>query len=161
MEDCCTSAANPAETLIMACPACKTRGISVELRTVKAMLTESALGRVECLSHRFCRTADCPVVYYDENGRSYARSEVRVPVWQKEAVGERAVCYCFGETEATIRDEMVRTGRSDAVQRVKEHIAANRCACDIRNPRGACCLGDLSAAVTRVSSELLARRGAS
>jgi hypothetical protein len=158
MADCCTSAANPAETLIVACPGCHTRGISVEVRTVKAMLTESALGRVECLSHRFCRTPDCPVVYYDETGRSFARHEVRARIWQKEPAGDRAVCYCFAETEATIRDEFVRTGRSDAVQRVKEHIAANRCACDIRNPRGTCCLGDLSAAVTRVSSELLTKR---
>jgi len=123
------------------------------------MLTESALATVECLSHRFCRTPGCAVVYYAEAGRSYERHEVRARVWQKEAVGDRPVCYCFGETEATIREEMVGTGQSGAVQRVKAHISANRCACEIRNPRGACCLGDLAAAVARLSLELLAQRG--
>jgi predicted HD phosphohydrolase len=81
-------------------------------------------------------------------------------VWQKEPFGARLVCYCFGETEATIRDEIEMTGRSRAVERVREHIVAKRCACEVRNPRGACCLGDLIAAVRRAeqssfSSEVL------
>jgi hypothetical protein len=38
------------------------------------------------------------------------------------------------------------------MSRVREHIAAKRCACDIRNPRGTCCLGDVDAAVKRVQA---------
>ena len=34
-----------------------------------------------------------------------------------------------------------------AVDRVRAHIAAGRCACEIRNPKGTCCLGDVIAAV--------------
>jgi hypothetical protein len=49
------------------------------------------------------------------------------------------------------------TGRTMAIERVREHIAATRCACDIRNPRGACCLGDLIAAVKRVELALLTK----
>jgi hypothetical protein len=59
------------------------------------------------------------------------------------------VGYCFGENEADIAAEIERRGHSDAVQRVRAHIAAGRCACEIRNPRGACCLGDVIAAVER------------
>jgi len=53
--------------------------------------------------HRFCPNTDCDVVYFDAAGSLYTRTDVRVPVWQKEPFGERMVCYCFGETEADIR----------------------------------------------------------
>jgi hypothetical protein len=32
------------------------------------------------------------------------------------------------------------------------HIDADRCACDVRNPRGTCCISDLIAAVKRVEA---------
>ena len=51
--------------------------------------------------------------------------------------------------------EVVETGRCGAVQRVRDHIAADRCACDVRNPRGTCCLGDLMKAVARLEAECI------
>jgi hypothetical protein len=94
------------------------------------------------------------VVYFDAAANRYTKTDVRVPVWQKEPFGERMVCYCFGETEAGIRAEIERLGRSDAAGRVRGHIEAGRCACEVRNPLGVCCLGDVTAAVTRVSLSL-------
>jgi hypothetical protein len=41
---------------------------------------------------------------------------------------------------------------SHAVQRVREHISAGRCGCEVRNPRGVCCLGDVTEAVKRMQS---------
>ena len=61
------------------------------------------------------------------------------------------ICYCFGETEAVMRTEMLRDGTTNAVHRVREHIEARRCACEVRNPRGVCCLGDLTQAVKRMA----------
>ena len=72
-------------------------------------------------------------------------------------MSDRLLCYCFGETEAGIRSELREHGRSDVVQRIRGHIAAQRCACEIRNPRGVCCLGDVIAAVKRLEQ---ATRGA-
>ena len=60
----------------------------------------------------------------------------------------------FRRERADIRKEIERHGSSAAGQRVRGHVAAGRCACDIRNPRGMCCLGDVNAAVTRVESSL-------
>ena len=62
------------------------------------------------------------------------------------------MCYCFGESEASIAAEIDLTGRSLAVQRIRDHITAGRCACEVRNPRGTCCLGDVIAAAKRVES---------
>ncbi len=139
------------------CPASGTAGAPVELLTVKALLTEPALSRLSAIDHRFCPNPRCDVVYFNALGDCYRRQDLRVPVWQKEPPGARLVCYCFGETEATIHNEIERTGASRAVERVREHIAAKRCACDVRNPRGACCLGDLMAAVTRVEQAARSR----
>lgn len=134
---------------------CGIRGTSIEVRTVKALLADSALARLRCVSHRFCRTPECQVVYYDEMAGVYLQNEIRARVWQKEVHGDRPVCYCFGETETTIRTELREQHESTVVARVRQHIDAGRCACDVRNPRGVCCLGDLILAVTRVREESL------
>jgi hypothetical protein len=154
MSNCCCP--TPAETShkTSVCPASGTSGVPVHLLTVKALLTEEALTRLRVSDHRFCPDPRCDVVYFDALGGCFRRGDIRVPVWQKEPFGARLVCYCFGETEVTIRREIETDGASDAVERVRGHIAAKRCACEVRNPRGACCLGDVIAAVTRVEASL-------
>jgi hypothetical protein len=132
------------------CRVCRTAGKPVDSLTVKALLSDAALARYEHAAYRFCPGATCAVVYFAENGPTFTTDDVREPVWQKESPGRRTFCYCFGENEADISHEIERTGQSSAVQRVHAHIAANRCACEVRNPRGTCCLGDLLAAVERL-----------
>jgi hypothetical protein len=116
------------------------------------MLTTLALARYGHHAYRFCSDPQCSVVYFGEDGTVFTTSDVRERVSQKEPPGRRTVCYCFGENEAEIAAEIERRGYSDAVERVRTHIAAGRCACEIRNPRGACCLGDVIAAVERLTS---------
>jgi hypothetical protein len=134
------------------CPVSDRRGVPVSALTVKALLTDLALCRFEPAAFRFCPDPHCRVVYFDAVGRCFLTTEIRVSVWQKEPFGERSICYCFAESEASIRREIGASGRSMAVERVRGHIDAGRCACELRNPRGACCLGDLIAAVRRVAS---------
>lgn len=154
MDECCYPGAGARSGDVASCPVSGTAGKPVELQTVKALLTETALRRVTPSAHRFCPEASCAVVYFDAEGVSYLNGDIRVPVWQKEPFGNRMVCYCFGESEATIRDEMSAKGGSDAVERIRAHIAAGRCACEVRNPRGTCCLGDVAAAIERVAAAL-------
>jgi hypothetical protein len=124
----------------------------VDRVTVKALLTEGALQRMPAGDLRFCPDADCDVVYFDAHGVRFVTADVRVPVWQKLPFGARQVCYCFGESEASIRRELELTGASSATARIRDHTAAGRCACDVRNPKGACCLGDVIAATERVQA---------
>ena len=138
------------------CPVSRVKGKPVELLTVKALLAEPALRRLNNVAHRFCPDPSCDVVYFDAESASYVKSEIRVPIWQKEPFGDRTVCYCFDVSEESIRTEIQTTGRSDVSERVRAHIAAGRCACEVRNPRGVCCLGDVDAAVRRVKAELSA-----
>jgi hypothetical protein len=154
MSECCGSepAGGPRE-----CARCGIKGTAVELQTVKALLTEAALARLSATRHRFCAETTCPVVYFDDDGQMFLTGDVRVPVWQKQAAGKRIICYCFGESESRIRADLEGTAATMAVERVRAHIAARRCACEIRNPKGSCCLGDLIAAVKRIEAETAAK----
>ena len=151
MSDCCCPPrpADPAEQ--QECPRSGTRGVAVDLNTVKALLAPVALARITGAPHRFCPEPACEIVYFSP-GDTYTVHDLRVPVWQKEPAGARVICYCFGENEADIRQELEQRGASQAVERVRAHIAAGRCACELRNPRGACCLGDIIAAVKRIAA---------
>jgi Zinc binding domain len=148
MSSCCDPP--PARTAGVVCPVSRTAGKSVELQTVKALLQEAVLRRLHAVPHHFCGDARCDVVYFDAAGSVYRQADLRVPVWEKQAPGDRMICYCFGENETEMRAEIMTTGSSQAVARVRAHMAACRCACDTRNPRGVCCLGDVTATVARL-----------
>jgi len=151
MDDCCCAGlGDTASAETPACRVCQTKGARVDELTVKALLTEAALRRFEPGAYRFCPAATCEVVYFDDRGHTFAKRDVGVAVWQKEPAGARTICYCFGENESDMRNEIDQTGMSCAVERVREHITARRCACEVRNPRGTCCLGDVTAAVERI-----------
>lgn len=156
MNDCCGSPV--AEPRAHACASCAERGSPVQLQTVKALLTEVALRRLQLTHYRFCANATCETVYFGDAGDQFGTADIRVHVWQKQPGGGRLLCYCFGETEADIRRDLLEHRRTDVVARIREHIAAQRCACDIRNPRGACCLGDVMAAVKRIERSMLSVR---
>jgi Zinc binding domain len=141
-----------------ACAACGERGAAVQLQTVKALLTETALRRVQLTHYRFCGEPSCEVVYFGDAGDHFDTSDLRVPVWHKEPEGARLLCYCFVETESVIRSELIEHGRTQVIDRIREYIAAQRCVCDLRNPSGACCLGDVIAAVKRIERSVLARK---
>jgi Zinc binding domain len=113
-----------------------------------------ALCRLLPGEYRFCPDPDCDVVYFSTDGQRFTTAEVRVPVWQKLPFGDRPICYCFGESEASMRAEIASGAGVRLIERVRAHIAAKRCACDVRNPRGACCLGDVIASVGRIEASV-------
>jgi hypothetical protein len=127
------------------CASCGQPGRTIEPITVKALLRPEALARLSEPAHRFCPTPSCPVVYFGE-GEVFRREDVAAPVFEKEPAGDRTVCHCFALREADLRREIEQTGRSTAARRIADHVRAGRCACEIKNPRGSCCLGDIEAA---------------
>ena len=100
--------------------------------------------RLSASGHRFCPRAECPVVYFGVD-EVFAREEIVVPVFHKEAAGERTVCYCFAVSEGDIRRELAETGRSTTGDRISALVKAERCACEVKNPQGSCCLGNVAA----------------
>src|SRR2546422_7718685 len=64
MSSCCC-AEKPPDLTTSRCPSCGSSGAAVDRQTVKALLTEMALRRLEAGAYRFCPDPDCDVVYFD------------------------------------------------------------------------------------------------
>ena len=145
MSDCC----NPQERhdgaeKCSACPRCGRTGWPVQIVTLKSLLTPAAMRRLDVHeAYHFCRVAACPVVYFSGD-HIFTKDEVTVRVFQKESDDPLPVCYCFGITKQQVADEIERTGQSTAVQLVSRYVKDGKCACELRNPQGRCCLGNLA-----------------
>lgn len=155
MSCCETNTAAGLETSATGCPECGATGSRVEPITLKALLNPRGLRKGPVIAPRFCATADCPVVYYETvDATTYSEKELTVRVHGKHpADGDVPVCYCFDVTPARMLREIVQTGKTTAREQVAQEVKAGRCACEVKNPKGACCLGDL----VRVEREMLAR----
>jgi len=134
---------------IRACAACGTTGKPVKLITLKALLTPNALRSLEPgEAHHFCPHAECDVVYFG-GSHSYGLGDVTVRVYQKDPGASVAVCACFGYTRAEV-EIAVLDGHAEAVtSSIRQHIKAGRCGCEVNNPQGSCCLGNVTELITR------------
>ncbi len=168
MSDCCSttddSCAVPEVKTVKAtkpisvqdsCPSCGQKGKKVDTQTVKALINVSLEAVNETTTYRFCRTADCAVVYYDETAEFFTEAQLRERVHQKHPQAEDVlVCYCYQHTPGSIRAEVRAQGKTDVVERVTAGTKAGTCACDIRNPQGSCCLGNVGKVVKQIMAEV-------
>ena len=138
--------------LVENCPHCQKKGKSVGLETVKAMLSVS-LERIHAPRHFFCTTQTCPVVYFAADGQhDFTEADVRERVHQKAPLVDGVfVCYCFRYTPRSLREEIAVSGHSTAVSSITAAIQAGKCACEIRNPQGSCCLGNVKAVLHHIA----------
>jgi CopZ-like zinc binding protein len=130
-----------------ACPQCREVGRPVADATIRAMLGPELGRELLASERRFCKTPGCDVVYYAAAGRLVRKQEVRVRVGLKETEDPIPLCYCFGFGRADVEREIAQTGGCTIPERIAAEIGAGRCACPIKNPSGACCLGEVRAAV--------------
>lgn len=93
----------------------------------------------------------CPTVYFAADGESrFTEDSLSERVHQKHPEDDDVfVCYCFRHTPGSIRAEPREMGETGVIESVTAGIRAGKCACDIRNPQGSCCLGNVRAVVDR------------
>jgi hypothetical protein len=96
----------------------------------------------------FCDASDCDVVYFasDTEAPRFHREDLMVRVGAKETADPIPICYCFGFTRQDIWEEIRSTGKSTVAERITAEVGAGRCACEVKNPSGKCCLGDVTRA---------------
>jgi hypothetical protein len=121
--------------------------------TVLALLKPEAQGEVQGNYHQFCATPDCPVVYYTGEGAQFTKDQLRVRVGCKETDDPVPVRYCFEVTARMIYEEIQQTGRSTASARIRAEVKAERCRCEVENPSGRCCLGEVIRTERRALTE--------
>ena len=143
--------------VLNACPECGRAGKPVQGQTVKAMLSVS-LRTVQDTQYLFCRTQTCPVVYYSANAeQTFTVEQVRERVYQKDPEAEDVfVCYCFRHTVGNLRLASPE-GRHGIVDDINTGIHVGQCACDLRNPQGSCCLGNVRGLIKHLLPSALAK----
>jgi hypothetical protein len=129
---------------VSSCPVCLKTGKSLDSLTLKALLNVP-LTEIHRVEYRFCGTPDCPVVYYSQDGiQSFLEVDLRERVYQKHVAEDDVfICYCFRHTTGSIKEEYVNNQAGTVVAMINAGIQAGQCACDIRNPQGSCCLGNV------------------
>ena len=126
----------------MHCPICRQKGKRVQLITLKALIRPSALETIDPeKSYAFCINPSCDVVYFSDV-QTFETNKIKVPVFQIDDALDVPVCYCFGWTRERLK-QAVQENRQP-VDKIREQIRANRCGCEVNNPQGSCCLGNVT-----------------
>ncbi len=142
------------------CPGCGALGKPVTRITLGALLKPEARPRIPPQKKFcFCRTATCDVAYFREGETLFQKDDLGVRVGLKAPQDPTApVCYCFGWTPQKIRAEIEATGKSSVIDQIKAQVKAGNCYCELTNPQGSCCLGNVAKAVQEATA-LITQRG--
>lgn len=129
------------------CPVTHMSGQPVKLVTLKALLQPQALQFLSPTeTFHFCADPLCEVVYFSAT-QVFRVPEIKVPIFQKNDGGQTPACYCFGITRDDLHEAREIRKGAEVIARIKHHIQAGRCGCEVNNPQGRCCLGNVTLAL--------------
>lgn len=101
----------------------------------------------------FCLNPDCEIVYCNPAGKVVHKGQTRLPVTIKDPDDEVFVCYCFEHKRGDLRRDLREKGRTNIPDQIRKGVQEGRCGCERKNPQGACCLGNVAAAIKAIQSE--------
>ena len=139
-----------------ACPGCGKTAKPVQGQTVNALLSVS-LREVRDAEYLFCRTQTCPVAYFPpESDQTFTVEQIREKVFQKEpGASEVWVCYCFRHAVGEVRTASLEA-RLGIMDDINTGTDSGQCACELRNPQGSRCLGNVRGLIKRLEKESVA-----
>jgi CopZ-like zinc binding protein len=114
--------------------------------TVETLLRPQHRHSLVSLPYFFCDSPDCDVVYVSEK-EMITTNQLSVRVGIKEAEDPIPLCYCFNFDRKAIWDDIRFKGTTDIPKIIAQRIKAGECRCEVTNPSGSCCLGDIHRAV--------------
>jgi len=137
-----------------ACPTNGKIGRPIDTITLKALVNLS-LTEIRDTKYRFCPDPQCPTVYYSLDGlQTLTETDLRERVYQKHPLdADVFVCYCFRHTVGNVLSNPSVLGKGAVIEEINQGIKNGQCACDIRNPQGSCCLGNVNKLVKNIPSE--------
>ncbi len=127
------------------CPSCGKKGKPVAVLTVKSLVRDHTRVPIST-SYAFCHTPDCEVVYFSDQA-VFTKPDLKVRVGIKETEDSIPLCYCFGYSREDIRRDIEAVGETSILDRIKAEVQGGFCACEVKNPSGVCCLGDITRAI--------------
>ena len=137
------------------CPSCSEAGIEcigpkqVPEITVSSLVKPEYQENIPPAPLFFCPQKDCDVVYFGGGGHQIRKDQLSVDVWQKEEPGDTLICYCFGYSAKDIMEDAKRNAPPEIPLVIRDKIQARLYECDVKNPQGTCCLGNVAYWVKR------------
>ncbi len=130
------------------CPVSGTSGPKVQIKTLENLLKSESKADIQRVQYYYCAESACEVVYFSNESVPYfTKDDLIVKVFHKDSGDDVNVCYCFDWTRGKIREQIRLTGESTASIEIAKKVKAKLCMCDIKNPKGKCCLGDVNTVI--------------
>ena len=136
------------------CPESGSLGKPVEWLTVASLASGPVPPRQDFW---LCRDPDCSVVYFGAEGALRTAEDLHVTPGFKTA-SDGLVCYCFGHRKEDIARDLDENGETDILESIKSQVQAGNCACEVRNPAGKCCLGEVQRTISDMQHETAVAR---
>ena len=156
MQECCDY---PPKRAGVVCPKNKKFCKPVPRITVETLIRPEHKHSLALVPYSFCDSPDCDVVYVSASGEQViTASQLSVRVGIKEKEDPIPLCYCFDFDRRAIWDDIRSKGTTDIPKIITQRIKAGECRCQVTNPRGNCCLGDIYQAVKQ-AREAMKRYG--
>jgi hypothetical protein len=116
--------------------------------TVETLVGPEHRHSLASLPFFFCDSPDCDVVYVSASGKEVITTgQLSVRVGIKEKEDPIPLCYCFDFDRKAIWDDIRFKGTTDIPKIITQRIKAGECRCEVTNPSGNCCLGDIYRAI--------------
>jgi len=145
-DNCCST--QPKGKVI--CPNCGEKAKGILGKTLDALLTTQTKNSLVCLDgFYYCKTATCKTVYFRDE-ITLTQESVEVVVGLKEGANPATLCYCFEWSKERIKKELLDTGKTIALDDIKAKMENPGCSCEVMNPSGGCCLGDVTQAIKEI-----------
>ena len=133
--------------ITLKCPACGKEGISVPLATVKSLVVNTLGARLKGEFY-ICSTPSCAIVYFSQS-TVFKQMDVAVPLFWKDGVNPKFVCYCNHVTEEEIMKAVIHDNARTLKDITRLTGAVRNGKCINNNPKGVCCHKDIETIIQR------------
>ncbi|ODA40883.1 (2Fe-2S)-binding protein [Desulfosporosinus sp. BG] len=118
------------------CPICGDPGQKVTKITVEHQVKNNISVHDE--QFFLCRTPECEVGYYTEDGKVISQEQLINKIWFKDNISSPIpICYCANVTKEEILYHVAELKCCSTLNDIKSHTGANTgCKCITKNPAG-------------------------
>lgn len=121
--------------------------------TLESLLKPEAKASLTPQPYYFCDAPDCDTVYVSALAdHLITKDQLIVRVGIKETEDPIPLCYCFDFDRRAVREDIRSKGLTDIPKIITQRVKAGECRCEVTNPSGTCCLGNVYRAVKQAQA---------